>query len=390
MTAAADPKVFISYRREETAGHAGRLYDAVEAHLGLDKVFMDVEMAPGIDFVERISSAVGACRALVVVIGPRWAQPLDGRATARIADPDDFVRLEVETALRNPEVTVFPVLVGGARMPDPDVLPESLRPLARRNALELSDLRWRYDVGRLLDALDDVLVAATGAGTTPRGRERPQRPDPSRPSRARSLLPLFAEGVLVAAAAGMLGRALAGWVDDHTTTGAIAATILRRTVTWAVVAAALGGWLTLRRGEPRQVAWRTLAGLALGALAGALGGVLYELPQIVNESVSLSAADQGRLAVGSLAATGGLLGFAIGALWIPPRRFVGLLGGAVGGVLVQVVMNGSGTPADVLAVGVQCLVIVGLTLAALLSLDVRAASAVAPVPRAAPQPAADR
>jgi hypothetical protein len=390
MSASAEPNVFISYRREDSAGHAGRLYDAVAAHLDDDKVFMDVEMAPGIDFVERISTAVGACRALVVVIGPRWAQPLDGHATARIADPDDFVRLEVETALRSPQVRVIPVLVGGARMPDPSELPESLRPLARRNALELSDLRWRYDVGRLLDALDDVLVPATGrAGAAP-GRDRSRPTAPPRPSRVHSLLPLFAEGVLVAAAAGMLGRALGGWVDDHTTTGVIAATIVRRTVTWSIVAAALGAWLTLRRGEPRQIAWRTLAGLALGALAGALGGALYELPRIVNANVTLSAADQGRLAVGSLAATGGLLGLALGALWIPPRRFVGLLAGAVGGVVVQAVMNGSGTPADVVAVGIQCLVIVGLTLAALLALDVRAASAVAPTPRPAPKPAVDR
>ena len=69
----ATPKVFISYRREETAGHAGRLYDAIGARFGERNVFMDVDLAPGIDFVEQITEAVGACDALLVVMGPTWA-----------------------------------------------------------------------------------------------------------------------------------------------------------------------------------------------------------------------------------------------------------------------------------------------------------------------------
>jgi TIR domain len=150
----ATPKVFISYRREETAGHAGRLYDAIGARFGERNVFMDVDLAPGIDFVEQITEAVGACDALLVVMGPTWATTLDDRGHARLADPNDFVRLELETALRRPDVRVIPLLVAGARMPDPDDLPESVRALARRNALGLSDLRWRDDVRRLVSTLD--------------------------------------------------------------------------------------------------------------------------------------------------------------------------------------------------------------------------------------------
>src|SRR5207244_4248850 len=160
-------KVFISYRREETSPHAGRLYDAMAAHLGEHNVFMDVELAPGVDFVQRITDAVGGCHVLLVIIGPRWATLSDGGVSPRLAQPDDFVRLEVDTALRRDDVTVIPVLVGGARMPGPNDLPESLRTLSRRNALELSDMRWRYDIERLMERLHELLAGTTGMHTLP-------------------------------------------------------------------------------------------------------------------------------------------------------------------------------------------------------------------------------
>jgi hypothetical protein len=158
---AAEPRVFITYRREDTAAHAGRLYDAMVARFGEDNVFMDVDMAPGVDFVERIKKAVGACHVLIVVMGPRWATVKDQNGRARIADPEDFVRLEVETALRRPDVTPIPVLVSGALMPNREDLPEEVRAITRRNALELSDLRWRQDVGRLMSTLDELLAELT-------------------------------------------------------------------------------------------------------------------------------------------------------------------------------------------------------------------------------------
>lgn len=175
----ATPKIFISYRREATAGHAGRLYDAIGSRFGERNVFMDVDLAPGIDFVEQITEAVGACDALLVVMGPTWATTLDDRGHARLADPNDYVRLELETALRRPDVRVIPLLVAGASMPDPDDLPESMRTLARRNALELSDLRWRDDVRRLVSTLDELREgprdpAETAAGD-PRAATGPAR-----------------------------------------------------------------------------------------------------------------------------------------------------------------------------------------------------------------------
>lgn len=164
---AAAARVFITYRREETAAHAGRLYDAMVARFGEANVFMDVDMAPGVDFVERITEAVAACHVLIVVMGPNWATVEDERGTARLADPEDFVRLEVETALRRPDVTPIPVLVAGARMPNRDDLPPELRAITRRNALELSDQRWRYDVGRLISTLDQLLAEMPVGGGPP-------------------------------------------------------------------------------------------------------------------------------------------------------------------------------------------------------------------------------
>ncbi|MDX6691493.1 MAG: hypothetical protein QOG15_2950 [Solirubrobacteraceae bacterium] len=165
MTAGA-PKVFISYRRGESAGHAGRLYDALVARFGEDNVFIDVEMEPGVDFVEKLVGVVGACDVLLVVIGPRWAAPADGAGLPRIAEADDFVRLEIRTALQRSDVRVVPLLVADARMPDPEALPDDLRALAHRNAVELSDLRWRDEVEHLMEAI---------GGTTSREQPAPRR-----------------------------------------------------------------------------------------------------------------------------------------------------------------------------------------------------------------------
>ncbi len=159
-TTPVTPKVFISYRRTDTAGHAGRLYDAMVVRFGEDNVFMDVDMQPGVDFVARINAVVAACHVLLVVIGPDWARPASGETSPRLADPEDFVRLEVSTALRRSDVTVIPLLVERATMPDPDDLPDDLKALTRRNALELSDLRWHDDARRLMAIIEQILAQA--------------------------------------------------------------------------------------------------------------------------------------------------------------------------------------------------------------------------------------
>lgn len=151
--------IFISYRRDDTSGHAGRLYDRLSDRFGEDRVFIDIDtIEPGVDFFEAIQDAVGSCDALIVLIGKRWLTVTDETGQLRLDNPMDFVRLEVETAL-NRNIRVIPVLVQGAVMPRPQDLPESLVKLTRRNALELSDARWHYDVGRLINVLEKYLQA---------------------------------------------------------------------------------------------------------------------------------------------------------------------------------------------------------------------------------------
>lgn len=147
-------RIFVNYRREETSGHAGRLYDDLVERFGEGQVFMDVDtIQPGADFTEAVQEAVGACDAFVAVIGRQWLQVVDTRGRRRLDNPEDFVRLEIEAALdRN--VRVIPALVQDSEMPPSDELPETLGALARRNALKLSDDRWRYDVSRLVAALE--------------------------------------------------------------------------------------------------------------------------------------------------------------------------------------------------------------------------------------------
>jgi TIR domain len=158
--------IFISYRRRETAGHAGRLYDGLVEHFGAERVFMDVTMEPGVDFAETIQAAVGSCGALVALIGEEWLTVTDARGQRRIDDPADVHRMEIEAALDR-RVRLIPTLVQDARMPGAGDLPEALEPLVRRQAVELSDQRWDYDVNRLVAVLERVLAEAAEAGRPP-------------------------------------------------------------------------------------------------------------------------------------------------------------------------------------------------------------------------------
>ncbi len=146
------PKVFVNYRRQDTAGHAGRLYDRLAAEFDDDAVFMDVRgIEAGADFADRIHATVTECDVLLAVIGPSWLAP-GPTGDRRIDDPVDLVRAEIRSALVA-GVPVIPLLVGGATMPTADQLPDDVRQLARTNALEISDARFSTDVDGLVATL---------------------------------------------------------------------------------------------------------------------------------------------------------------------------------------------------------------------------------------------
>ena len=165
--------VFISYRREDSRGVAGRIYDRLSDRLGSENVFFDVDnIAPGLDFVEVLTARVGACDALVAVIGKDWVASADRTGRRRLDNAEDFVRVEIEAALKR-GVRVIPVLVEDAAMPQAEELPESLRKLARRQGIAIDHARFNSDVERLIRVLSEIEEEARRAS-----RPMRQQPDP--------------------------------------------------------------------------------------------------------------------------------------------------------------------------------------------------------------------
>jgi hypothetical protein len=158
---AGRPRLFISYRRRgDGAGYGGHIAERLIAHFGPESCFRDLDsLESGVDFVHAIADAIRGCRAMLVIIAPDWlTQTKQGRV--RLDDPNDFVRNELVAAFQA-GIRVIPVLVGGARMPTEEQLPEALKPLARRHAHELSDARWSYDVGKLVETLEALGIPSS-------------------------------------------------------------------------------------------------------------------------------------------------------------------------------------------------------------------------------------
>jgi hypothetical protein len=154
-----DPSIFISYRRDDAAGDAGRLADHLHRRFGAARVFLDIEtIQPGSDFVGVLQSSLQQSAVALVVIGPRWASLRDAAGRRRLDDPKDFVRLEVEAAL-NRGIPVVPVLVQGASLPTVDELPPSLAPLVTRHAAPLDHADFHSDLERLCDRLEPLIGA---------------------------------------------------------------------------------------------------------------------------------------------------------------------------------------------------------------------------------------
>lgn len=145
-------QIFISYRREDSAGHAGRLEEALERHFGAGSVFRDVEdLPPGQPFPAALQARLHSADLALVLIGPRWlSAERDG--VRRLSLPDDYVRMEVSRALGR-GIPVVPVLLDEATLPTEDELPSDLQPLVQRHAVRVSDAGWADDVARLISAL---------------------------------------------------------------------------------------------------------------------------------------------------------------------------------------------------------------------------------------------
>ena len=197
--------VFICYRRDDADGYAGRIYDRLNSRFP-GRIFMDVTgIGPGADFTRVIQDRVGACHALIAVIGQEWLMKADEKSRRRLFRDDDYVRHEIATALAR-NIPVIPVLVRDAKMPSPDSLPPDLAQLSYRNAIEVTDPDFDHDVGRLIEGLEYVF-----------GEQRPVPPPPAKAGRNNCLMVaigLVLGGVAIFAVLTVFGILLAGTADN--------------------------------------------------------------------------------------------------------------------------------------------------------------------------------
>ncbi len=160
-------KVFISYRRDDSAGHAGRVRDRLEREIGRDLLFMDVDAIPlGTNFAKVLRDEIAECGVLLAVIGPNWSDMRDERGNRRLDDPNDFVRIEIAAALQR-DIPVIPILLDGARIPKAHQLPNDLKELASRNGLDVRHASFHDDMERLIRGLKGQL----GQGGGPEGAD---------------------------------------------------------------------------------------------------------------------------------------------------------------------------------------------------------------------------
>jgi hypothetical protein len=148
------PRIFISYRRDDSTGHAGRIHERLASVFGSSSVFMDLDdIQPGTNFIGAIENSVQASDFVVVLIGKQWLNLTDATGRRRIDDERDFVHAEIAQALER-NIPIIPVLLSNIVMPSEKDLPPRLKPLARFQAMSLSDERWDFDINRLVTILE--------------------------------------------------------------------------------------------------------------------------------------------------------------------------------------------------------------------------------------------
>jgi len=202
------PRIFISYRRDDAAGDAGRLADHLNRRFGEGQVFLDIDaIDPGVDFVRALQSSLRETAAVLVVIGQRWTSAADSAGARRLDNAKDFVRLEVEESLAR-DIPVIPVLVQGAAMPKPEDLPSSMASLTTRQAVTLDYAEFHDDANRLCDHLEKMIGL--------------KRVSPL--SATKRWLPVVVLPVLALGLAGYFATRTPGRIETGTSTGGSAAT----------------------------------------------------------------------------------------------------------------------------------------------------------------------
>lgn len=147
-------KAFISYRRQDTEGYAHSLYDRLKVNFNHEQIFMDVDdIKPGEDFVKVLQNNLNDCAVLIVLIGKQWLNIKNSSGLRRLENPDDFVRIEVATALER-KIPVIPVLVNGATMPTRADLPENLKALSVRQAVVLRGISYEFGIEQLVSSIE--------------------------------------------------------------------------------------------------------------------------------------------------------------------------------------------------------------------------------------------
>ena len=274
----ATGRIFISYRRQDSAYPAGWLYDRLADRFGPDQIFKDVDSIElGDDFVETITNAVGSCDILLALIGQEWLDIAGADGSRRLDDPDDFVRLEIEAALTR-KVLLIPILVEGALMPRADQLPPSIAPMVRRQALELSPNRFRADTERLLEVMERTLAdikdeqpgePAVEAPVTAPVEPEPEPKSPGSPGVSRRIL--LAAGAAVAAVAVVVAIVLNAQADDPKKEAG--ATDEPTPAAEATAPPKLGGSgapiVLAHRGGDEEFAWQTIPAFEHAAKIGA-------------------------------------------------------------------------------------------------------------------------
>ena len=156
--------VFLSYRRNDSGGWAGRLRDHLALRYGEDRVWQDVDdLTVGSDYLPQILENIAAADAVLIVIGPHWLDERPQGGKTRLANPKDVLRTEIVHALKR-KSGVIPTLVGGATMPDPKDLPRPVAPLVKRDGIAIIDADWARSMQLLFEKLQDLSRTARAAG----------------------------------------------------------------------------------------------------------------------------------------------------------------------------------------------------------------------------------